>query len=175
MMCCKKYPHSSSDKKLTKAQKTLIRNVWNDVREKIDEVGVETFLMFFNTHPEAMDSFLVFKDMQLKDLKTSVKLKEHSLKVTSIVDKCVSRLDDMDAVATVAAEQGARHAGRYVIPEFQKCLKESYINAIRTRTTIPWTSATQHAWSQFFDIIQSKMDSEMEAERKRKSFLVSFS
>ncbi|XP_055889838.1 myoglobin-like [Biomphalaria glabrata] len=161
MFCCMSPDKEKEPTRLTDDQKRIIQQVWSEVRHQIDEVGVETFLRFFNTHPEAMDSFLVFKNMEVVDLETNVQLKEHALKVTSVVDKCVARINDPKSFETICRDQGINHAGRIVTDEFQRSLRDKYIEAIKARTSVAWSAEHQEAWETFFNIMQRDMMNSM--------------
>ncbi|CAL1542121.1 unnamed protein product, partial [Lymnaea stagnalis] len=156
LSCCTKKVHPVGKGELTDEHKRLIKTVWSDLREQIGEVGMESFLRFFNTHPEAQDSFLVFKDIPREELSQSIKLKEHGLKVTSVVDRCVNRLDDPNAMKNIATQLGKYHE-RGLLLKYQTALRDSYIDAIKMRSTIVWNSKCQEAWITFFDKFQKEL------------------
>ncbi|KAK0061623.1 cytoglobin-2 [Biomphalaria pfeifferi] len=60
---------------LTEEQGQLLKESWVIIKKHVTEVGVETFIGLFNTHPESIDSFLAFKDKSVQDLERSAVLK----------------------------------------------------------------------------------------------------
>lgn len=114
--------------KLSSREKVLIRT-WADITQQIGDVGVECFLNLFSTHPLAKDSFLKFKDSSLEELSQSLLLKSHILKVTSVVNKCIHRLENPEAVASIAVEIGISHVHSNATEEYLNTLKDSFVTA----------------------------------------------
>lgn len=154
-MCCTR--QSAQGLKLSSREKDLIRTTWADITLQIEEVGVESFLNLFSTHTNAKDSFLIFKETDIKDLSTSALLKSHSLKVTNFVNKCIIRLENHEAVAKIAVELGMSHLANNVTEEYMNTLKDSYINAIAKRCRGIWSRETRLAWDKLFDFIVHNM------------------
>ena len=56
----------------------------------------------------------MFKGLSRKDLKYSVVLRDHALRVMGIVEKCINRLDDLEKLKAIMLPLGKRH-GEYKV------------------------------------------------------------
>ncbi|XP_059157108.1 cytoglobin-2-like [Physella acuta] len=152
MACCMRRQRGRA-LNLSSREKVLIRTTWADITQQIEDVGVESFLNLFSTHPLAKDSFLKFKDSSLEELAQSNLLKSHSLKVTSVVNKCIHRLENPEAVASIALEIGFSHVNNNTTDEYLNTLVNSFIAAISERCHEKWSRETRLAWEKLFDFL----------------------
>ena len=59
---------------------------------EIDHVGMLAFLQLFQAHPDAQNSFKLFRNLNYQDLEQSDILKSHASRVTSVIKKVAQKL-----------------------------------------------------------------------------------
>ncbi|CAL1531035.1 unnamed protein product [Lymnaea stagnalis] len=142
---------------LTQEQCRILKASWLVIKNDVTEVGVETFMGLFNTHPDAIDSFLAFKDKTVQDLERSAVLKAHALRVMQTVDKCISRLDKLDKMAALLMQLGRRHVGYQANIKLIPIIGKQFMAAIEPKMASTWSCEMKAAWEGLFAIINYHM------------------
>ncbi|XP_059153445.1 cytoglobin-1-like isoform X3 [Physella acuta] len=153
---------------LTEDQGKILRETWALIKNDVTEVGVETFMGLFHTHPDAIDSFLAFKDKSVQDLERSAVLKAHALRVMQTVDKCITRLDRVDRMVTLLHQLGKRHVGYHANIRLIPIIGKQFISAIEPKIAKKWSSETQAAWECLFSIINYNIRRGLMEEKNRR-------
>ncbi|KAA8582324.1 hypothetical protein FQN60_009064 [Etheostoma spectabile] len=88
----------------------MIKESWKVIQDDIAKVGIIMFVRLFETHPECKDVFFLFRDVEdLERLRTSRELRAHGLRVMSLIEKSVARLDQLERLEALALELGKSH------------------------------------------------------------------
>jgi len=161
----KNYPEAITDE-----QKAHLRHSWELIKRDVTAIGVETFTGLFNTHPESYDSFLAFKDIDVRDIDKSSILKAHALRVMQTVDKCVSRLDQTDKMADLLRKLGRRHIDYQANARLIPLIGQQFVCAMEPKLGSEWRPEIGTAWTAMFAIINHwlwwGMDEELRSRKK---------
>lgn len=165
MLCCS---IKSNKGHFTKSQKSVIREVWSEAKKDIDTVG---WARYSGTH-----SLLDSCQISLQETTSSAisRFHTHIKLMSEVIDACVMKLDDLKELDQIAATQGVSHASRYILPGFQREIRLCFITMVRDRSRVNWSKKYQKAWDHFFTYFQARMTMEMEKERSKLKFLISF-
>ena len=91
----------------------------------------------FEEHPEFMESFNLFRGIPQKDMKYSVVLRDHALRVMGVVEKCINRLEDPEKLKDLLLVLGKKHA------EFKVQKRFIDVSTVGTKvvlvTMVTWT------------------------------------
>uniref|UniRef100_A0A2C9JUR8 Globin n=2 Tax=Biomphalaria TaxID=6525 RepID=A0A2C9JUR8_BIOGL len=142
---------------LTEEQGQLLKESWVIIKKHVTEVGVETFIGLFNTHPESIDSFLAFKDKSVQDLERSAVLKAHALRVMQTVDKCITRLDKPERMTSLLLQLGKRHVDYQANIKLIPIIGKQFIGAIEPKMGNAWSHDIKASWAGLFSIINYNM------------------
>ncbi|BFZ23448.1 hypothetical protein BsWGS_26487 [Bradybaena similaris] len=148
-------------------QKTILRGTWLLIKSDVEQVGVETFMGLFHTHPDSIDSFLAFKDKAVEDIEQSAVLKAHALRVMQTVDKCITRLDDVDKMAAILCQLGRRHVGYKANARLVPMIGKQFISAIEPKIADKWSDEVCKAWEVLFATINYNLRRGMMQEKHR--------
>ncbi|CAG5121683.1 unnamed protein product, partial [Candidula unifasciata] len=148
-------------------QKIILKESWSVIKSDVEEVGVETFMGLFHTHPDSIDSFMAFKDKAVEDIEKSAVLKAHALRVMQTVDKCITRLDDVDKMATILCQLGRRHVGYKANASLVPMIGKQFISAIEPKMADKWSDEVGKAWDCLFNIINYNLRRGMMQEKHR--------
>ncbi|XP_005110958.2 uncharacterized protein LOC101845586 [Aplysia californica] len=155
---------------LSEEQKVLLRQSWALITAHVAQVGVETFMGLFHTHPEAIESFLAFKDYStVRDIEQSVVLKAHALRVMQTVDKCVTRLDNLDKMSNVITALGRRHVDYRANIKIVPIIGQQFVSAIEPKLGDMWSPDVQCAWQGLFAVVNFHLQSGMAAEIRERN------
>jgi len=140
--------------------KEVLRHSWRQLQDRISSLGMVTFLSLFNVQPDTLDTYLSIEDIeslkQNEQEKLFVeKLRVHPLRIMSVVEKTMHRLEDHQRCLKMLKLFGRRHQ-RYGIPqEMFQYMAKSFINAVApTLSEIDaWNSEVSSAWEQLFQWI----------------------
>jgi len=54
--------------------------------------------------------FVHFRGLSSEELRTNLKLRDHGLRVLNTLDKCISRVDELDRLEKLLFELGQKHS-----------------------------------------------------------------
>lgn len=109
------------------------------------------------THPETKDIFNKFRHVHLSELKGSEVLRDHGLKVISILDKAIFRVKDHEAQIRILLNEGALHMDNQIEERYLKTMGEYFIKAVKKRNKKHWNKNYQQAWDKFFAMVTEYM------------------
>ncbi|CAL1548523.1 unnamed protein product, partial [Lymnaea stagnalis] len=140
---------------LTAKDKIIVHNDWLSLRNSVtpDDIGTDAIMAMFKNYPETKKVFTELRDHKMKDLPESAVLKDHALKVASVLDKCVLRLNNLEAFALIVADEGGIHRDMNIHEKHLRCMTNGYIKEIKRRTKYRWDSGHQRAWERFFELL----------------------
>ncbi|KAK6175298.1 hypothetical protein SNE40_013789 [Patella caerulea] len=138
---------------ITAAQKQILEKSWSTMRDDISQVGIITFIGFFEANPEVKHMFVSFRSVPIADLRQSSLLRAHALRVMSMVEKCVTRLDELDKIEETMKNLGQRHLKFDAVPENIDLMGPHFVQAIRKCMEADWNKETEEAWFQLFKLM----------------------
>ncbi|XP_041378366.1 neuroglobin-1-like [Gigantopelta aegis] len=145
---------------VTERQKILLRTSWRAAEMDITKVGIFTFIGLFEANPEFQESFILFRGLTHKEMKYSVVLKDHALRVMGIVEKCINRLDDVEKIKNIMTSLGKKHAGYCVQKQYIDLMCPQFISSLQQMQG-DWTDEHTDAWKALFGLITYHMKSTM--------------
>ncbi|ESO88775.1 hypothetical protein LOTGIDRAFT_125519, partial [Lottia gigantea] len=107
----------------------------------------------FEANPGVKHTFVTFRSVPSKELTNSSLLRAHALRVMTMVDKCVSRLDELDKVEETMKSLGNRHTKYQVMPEHVDLMGPHFVQAIQKCMESEWNKETEDAWYQMFKLM----------------------
>ncbi|XP_030577224.1 neuroglobin-like [Archocentrus centrarchus] len=156
---------------LSAESREAIRQSWRDIQEDISKVGVIMFVRLFETHPECKDAFFAFRDLNdVEALRASKELKAHGLRIMSIIEKTVARIDQDDRLDQLILDLGRKHYRYKALPKYYELMGQEFILAIQPVLNERWTSDLDEAWKTLFLYITHTMKKGyLQAQRKNSS------
>jgi len=140
--------------------KEVLRQSWKQLQEQISSLGNVTFLSLFYVQPETLDTYLSAEDIEA--LKQSdqeklfvEKLRVHPLRIMSVVEKTMHRLEDHQRCLKMLKLFGRQNQRHGIHPEMFQYMAKSFISVIdQTLSEIDaWNSEVSLAWEQLFQWI----------------------
>lgn len=146
---------------LTKRQRFLLKGSWKGVSRELQLTGVRLFVQMFQTHPETLELFPKFSDLDSADKQQNSEVfKEHGEKVFIRIDEALASADDPDVLTSILLETGAYHKK---IPGFKPEMfwyaEEPFLEALRVTLDERYTAQMDviyHVISRY--IIQTLID-----------------
>ncbi|KAL5008779.1 hypothetical protein ScPMuIL_014360 [Solemya velum] len=99
--------------------------------------------------------------MTQEDLRQSVQLQAHALRVLGTVEKCLARMSDEKKVVDLLHELGARHVMYNAKVDYIDLIGPQFIWAIQPTMGEKWTSDIEESWSDLFKLISHIMKNAM--------------
>jgi len=90
-------------------------------------------------------------------LKSSEQLRKHAFRVTSLIEKVITRLDSLDQIVTLLTERGLKHCTFGVKPEQLQMIGPHFIKTIQPVLGDAWNEQMQCAWTALFTFITYHM------------------
>ncbi|XP_032355752.1 x globin [Etheostoma spectabile] len=150
----------------------MIKESWKVIQDDIAKVGIIMFVRLFETHPECKDVFFLFRDVEdLERLRTSRELRAHGLRVMSLIEKSVARLDQLERLEALALELGKSHYHYNAPPKYYSYVGAEFICAVQPILKERWTAELEEAWKTMFQLVTSLMKHGYEEESNRQSHL----
>ncbi|XP_068608013.1 x globin [Brachionichthys hirsutus] len=150
----------------------MIRESWKVIRDDIAKVGIIMFVRLFETHPECKDVFFLFRDVEdLEGLRSSRELRAHGLRVMSLIEKCVARLDQQERLEALAVELGKSHYHYNAPPKYYSYVGAEFICAVQPILKDRWTAELEEAWKSLFVYVTSLMKRGYQEESARQRHL----
>lgn len=155
---------------LSEDKRRIIKDSWRAIQEDITKVGIIMFVKLFETHPECKDFFL-FKDVQdLEKLKASRELRAHGLRIMSVIEKTVARIDHMDRVDKLILDLGRKHHGYSAPPQYYVYVGAEFVRAVQPMLKERWSPEVEEAWQTLFLYITTLMKrGYLEEERNQRN------
>ncbi|XP_018542278.2 neuroglobin-like [Lates calcarifer] len=143
---------------LSAEERQVIRRSWTQMQEDISRVGVIMFLRLFETHPECKDVFLMFRDLDDPEaLKASRDLRAHGLRIMSVIEKIVARIDQDERVDQLILDLGRKHYHYKALPKYFTFVGAEFIRAVQPVLRERWSPDLEEAWKTLFLYISSTM------------------
>ncbi|XP_034714776.1 x globin [Etheostoma cragini] len=150
----------------------MIKESWKVIQDDIAKVGIIMFVRLFETHPECKDVFFLFRDVEdLERLRTSRELRAHGLRVMSLIEKSVARLDQLERLEALALELGKSHYHYNAPPKYYSYVGAEFICAVQPILKERWTAELEEAWKTMFQFVTSLMKHGYEEESNRQRHL----
>jgi len=118
---------------LTKRQRFLLKGSWKGVSRELQVTGVRLFVQMFISHPETLELFPQFSDLNSPEKqKSSDVFKDHGEKVFIRIDEALSSVDDPQILTSILLETGAYHKKiQGFKPEMFWYAEEPFLEALR--------------------------------------------
>ncbi|CAH2328157.1 globin X [Pelobates cultripes] len=150
---------------LTPQQQQLLIETWELLKQDIAKVGVIVFIRLFETHPECKDVFFLFHDVD--DLKLSKELRAHGLRVLSVVEKSVARIENVTRLEKFLFELGRSHYRYKAPPRYYQYVGIEFLSAIRPILKEKWTPEVEEVWKVLFTYICAVMKAGYQEEENK--------
>lgn len=144
--------------KLTPEQKQHLQTSWVVLRANLESIGVVTLLKLFETHPETLRPFIQevysLKELELNEWYRE-KLRVHALRVMSVVEKTIHRLNEEVKAGQILIGYGRHHmeygATLSMLDLMGKCFVISIQPTLEDASC--WSRAVEASWVQMFRFI----------------------
>uniref|UniRef100_A0A3B1K683 superoxide dismutase n=2 Tax=Astyanax mexicanus TaxID=7994 RepID=A0A3B1K683_ASTMX len=101
---------------LTGGEQAIIQNTWTKVYQNKDAAGVAVLMRLFTSFPSSKQFFSQFRDTEdPEELKSSVQLKKHALRVMSALNTLVENVNDEEKTAAVLKVVAKSHAIKHSV------------------------------------------------------------
>lgn len=150
-----------SPETLTEDDVCVIQDTWRPVYENRENAGVAVLIRFFVNFPSAKQYFSQFRDMQdPEEMRQSVQLKKHALRVMTTLNSLVENLRDADKLNTVFSQMGKSHALRHKVdPVYFKILAGVILEVLVEAFPQSFSPASvQGAWSKLMGVLYWQMN-----------------
>ncbi|XP_016409542.1 cytoglobin-1-like [Sinocyclocheilus rhinocerous] len=152
---------TQSPETLTEDDVCVIQDTWRPVYENRENAGVAVLIRFFSNFPSAKQYFDQFRDMQdPEEMKESIQLKKHALRVMTALNTLVENLRDGDKLNTIFQQMGKSHALRHKVdPVYFKILAGVILEVLVEAFPQCFSPASvQSAWSKLLGVLYWQMN-----------------
>jgi len=127
---------------LTKRQRFLLKGSWKGVSRELQVTGVRVFIKMFQDHPETLEHFPKFRDLDSSDKqRNSEAFKEHAEKVFIRLDEALLSVEEPEILTAILLETGAYHKKIPGFrPEMFRYAEEPFLHALQTTLDERYTS-----------------------------------
>eukprot|EP00536_Pseudo-nitzschia_multiseries_P002491 jgi/Psemu1/301420/fgenesh1_kg.33_\ len=136
-----------------------VHDCWERIRRVNgyqEKVGIQVFMKFFSTCPEAMVVF-GYKGTGILECVESASFLPHARRFVSMFDKAIDMLGpDIDMLTDIMIELGRKHAGIGVKKEFYPPMGVALISALRD-VDPKFTSQTEICWKEVYSALTIDM------------------
>ncbi|CAM9827782.1 neuroglobin-like [Lampetra fluviatilis] len=152
-------PPPPPPRRLSEDERRIVIESWRALQDDITRVGVILFVRLFETHPECKDSFFQFRDIEdVQRLRLSKQLRSHGLRVMSLIEKTVARLDQDAVLEQLIFELGRKHYKYNAPPKYYEFVGAEFISAVKPVLGDRWTQDVDDAWQALFKYITTNME-----------------
>ncbi|XP_051745517.1 cytoglobin-1 [Ctenopharyngodon idella] len=152
---------TQSPETLTEDDVCVIQDTWRPVYENRESAGVAVLIRFFGNFPSAKQYFSQFRDIEdPEEMKQSVQLKKHALRVMTALNTLVENLRDGDNLNTIFNQMGKSHALRHKVdPVYFKILAGVILEVLVEAFPQSFSPASvQGAWSKLMGVLYWQMN-----------------
>ncbi|XP_065283267.1 globin-like [Dermacentor albipictus] len=141
---------------LTEHDKKLIRKSWRKFCERNPDYGVRIFIGMFAKHPEYLQLFPRFRDMELRALRHDAKFRAHACAVGHQLSAIVECIEDDEVFVELIRKNAANHLPRVgVRPANFEGLFAAALEQMVAGNRAFMTPATVNAWERLFEIMNT--------------------
>lgn len=142
---------------LSEETKTNLRESWKLVEPLKTVAGKKMFERMFETHPEVLYLFPMFKGLTQREILCSRALHLHVKKVMCALENAVVSLNDAEKLTHYLINLGERHRPWSLKMEHFDLLKESFLWTLQDMLQSKCTPEVSGAWSEIVDLIAMAM------------------
>ncbi|GFR76933.1 globin [Elysia marginata] len=114
--------------------------------------GTEFFIELFETHPYMQDSFPLFKDRPVGELRACPQMGAHATSVMYALKSYVGSVDDVETLVALATKIATSHVARGItVGEFDK-VAVVLVNFLKSKLGSSLTTEAEVAWKQLFKV-----------------------
>ncbi|XP_073692936.1 cytoglobin-1-like [Garra rufa] len=151
---------TKSPETLTEDDVCVIQDTWRPVFENRENAGVAVLIRFFSNFPLAKQYFDKFRDMHLEEMKQSVPLKKHAVRVMTGINTMVESLRDEEKLDGVFRQMGKSHALKHKVdPVYFKILADVILEVLVETFPQGFSPASvQSTWSKLMGVLCWQMN-----------------
>uniref|UniRef100_W5LJG5 superoxide dismutase n=2 Tax=Astyanax mexicanus TaxID=7994 RepID=W5LJG5_ASTMX len=140
---------------LTGGEQAIIQNTWTKVYQNKDAAGVAVLMRLFTSFPSSKQFFSQFRDTEdPEELKSSVQLKKHALRVMSALNTLVENVNDEEKTAAVLKVVAKSHAIKHSVePRYFKLLTGVILEVLVEAFPETFGVEAQGAWSKLMEVV----------------------
>ncbi|KAK2916912.1 hypothetical protein QQF64_025612 [Cirrhinus molitorella] len=151
---------TQSPETLTEDDVCVIQDTWRPVFENRENAGVAVLIRFFSNFPLAKQYFDKFRDMHPEEMKHSVHVKKHAVRVMTGINTMVENLRDGDKLDTIFQQMGKSHALKHKVdPVYFKILAGVILEVLVEAFPQCFSPASvQSAWTKLLGVLYWQMN-----------------
>lgn len=136
---------------LTEKEKNAVRDSWAKLVASWKTNGVEFFYRLFQAYPQIRAQFKTFDGMDMEAIRTSSKLRAHSINFKHGITSFVENLDDPDCLVVLVQKMTANHFRRQIsVERFQEAFT-LFLNFAQEVTELD--AFTASSWKKTLDVV----------------------
>lgn len=144
---------------LTPRERQIVVDMWDIVKPRAKEIGVELFNRFFEEHPDYQQRFSSFRGIALSELRISKKLAAHATNVMYSLTCAIDNLEDPLCLKELLLKLGKNH-GRHKVTEKEfhdlalvvmQLLKDKLGDELTSEAEEAWKKALDHIYKDIFE------------------------